>query len=177
MTEHIFSDDIKSEKELVELPGAPIEDAAIRISSQVSDEAVKKGDVFASEITQRFVSDFEKPGDKMAHVSTFVVVGDTVFVSYYANPKDPEEDPKNQTARFAYAPMDDIENKTFFDLQTTGDVVDGKVIDMVYDTILMKKDENTIYIMWTARTEGNFYLPSVDVIVFRFCATALCAAI
>ena len=157
MTEHIFSDDIKSEKEQVELPGAPIEDAAIRISSQVSDEAVKKGDVFASEITQRFISDFEKPGDKMAHVSTFVVVGDTVFVSYYANTKDPEEDPKNQTARLVYAPLDNIENKTFIDLQTTGNVVDGKTIDMVYDTILMKKDDNTLYVMWTARTEGNFY--------------------
>lgn len=29
---------------------------------------------------------------------------------------------------------------------------------MVYDTILMQKDSDTIYVMWTARTtEGNYY--------------------
>ena len=157
MAEHVFSDDFISKKDLTEIPGAPIENTAFTITSDVSEEAVKKGDEFAKEITEKFVSDFEREGDMMAHVSTFLVLDGFVYVSYYANTKDPEEDPKNQTARLAFAPIDDIENKTFIDLQTTGDVVDGKVIDMVYDTILMKKDENTIYIMWTARTEGNFY--------------------
>lgn len=157
MKKHIFSDDVCSKKELIITPGAPISDTARTIALEVSASAIEKGNEFAKEISERFVSDFEKPGDKMAHVSTFLVLDGFVYVSYYANTKDPEEDPKNQTARFAYAPVDDIDNKTFFDLQTTGDVVDGKVIDMVYDTILMKKDENTLYVMWTARTEGNFY--------------------
>ncbi|MBQ1183372.1 MAG: exo-alpha-sialidase, partial [Clostridia bacterium] len=67
------------------------------------------------------------------------------------------EDPKNQTARLVFAPIDDIDNKTFIDLQTTGDMVGDKVIDMVYDTILMQKDSDTIYVMWTARTEDNYY--------------------
>lgn len=53
--------------------------------------------------------------------------------------------------------MDNVENKTYLDLQTTGDTVGGKVIDMVYDTILMRKDENTLFVMWTARTEENYY--------------------
>lgn len=157
MTECIFSDDIKSKKELVELPGAPIENVVLTITSQAGEEAIQKGAAFADEITEKFVSDFEKEGDMMAHVSTFLVLDGFVYVSYYANTKDPEEDPKNQTARLAFAPIDDIDNKTFIDLQTTGDVVDGKVIDMVYDTILMKKDEKTIFVMWTARTEENFY--------------------
>ena len=39
----------------------------------------------------------------------------------------------------------DMENKTFVDLQTIGDKVDGKTIDMVYDTILMQKDAETIF--------------------------------
>jgi hypothetical protein len=93
----------------------------------------------------------------MAHVSTFVVADNTVFMTYYANTKEPAEDPKNQTARLVYAPLDDMDNKTFIDLQTTGDTVGGKVIDMVYDTILMQKDADTLYIMWTARTESNYY--------------------
>ena len=79
-------------------------------------------------------------------------------MTYYANTKEPSEDPKNQTARLVYAPIDDIDKKTFIDLQTTGDMVGGKAIDMVYDTILMQKDDDTIYVMWTARTaEGNYY--------------------
>ena len=157
MSNNVFSNDILTKKELKITPGEKIKNPARVITADVSEDAIKKGDAFAQEITDRFVSDFEKPIDKMAHVSTFIVIDDMVYMSYYANTKEPSEDPKNQTARFVYAPIDDIDNKTFLDLQTTGDVVDGKVIDMVYDTILMKKDDNTIYIMWTARTEENYY--------------------
>ena len=157
MSNNVFSDDILTKKKLKITHGEKIKNPARVITADVSEDAIKKGDAFAQEITDRFVSDFEKPIDKMAHVSTFIVIDDMVYMSYYANTKEPSEDPKNQTARFVYAPIDDIDNKTFLDLQTTGDVVDGKVIDMVYDTILMKKDDNTIYIMWTARTEENYY--------------------
>ncbi|MBQ8868971.1 MAG: YgjV family protein [Oscillospiraceae bacterium] len=157
MKNKIFSSDCAVAKELKITEGAPIADVARTITADVSAEAVQKGDAFAKEIADRFVSDFEKPGDKMAHVSTFIVIGDTVYMTYYANTKEPSEDPKNQTARLVYAPKDDIDNKTFIDLQTTGDIVGGKVIDMVYDTILMQKDDDTIYIMWTARTEENYY--------------------
>ena len=60
VTEHIFSDDIKSKKELVELPGAPIENVVLTITSQAGEEAIQKGAAFADEITEKFVSDFEK---------------------------------------------------------------------------------------------------------------------
>jgi len=102
-------------------------------------------------------SDFEKTEDKMAHVSTFIVVDGMIYMSYYANTKEPSEDPQNQTARLAYAPVDAPSNITVLDLQTTGDVVGGKMIDMVYDTILMPKDDQTLFVMWTARTEENYY--------------------
>ena len=157
MAKNIFSDDFKTEKELKMSMGAPIEDVARRIPASADDALIKKGNLYAQEITDHLISAFEKPGDKMAHVSTFIVIDDTVYMTYYANTKEPAEDPKNQTARLVYAPLNDIENKTFLDLQTTGDVVDGKVIDMVYDTILMRKDEDTLFVMWTARTEENYY--------------------
>ncbi len=153
----IFSDDILSDKELIISEGAPIADVSKRISLDVSCDAIKKGNEFAREISDEFISDFEKKEDKMAHVSTFVVVDDVVYMTYYANTKEPSEDPKNQTARLVYAPINDIENKKIIDLQTTGDFVGGKLIDMVYDTILMQKDSNTLYVMWTARTEENYY--------------------
>ncbi|MBE7053181.1 MAG: hypothetical protein E7391_02770 [Ruminococcaceae bacterium] len=153
----VFSEDVKSDNELLVSPGAPIENVKRTITDKVSKDAIEKGNLFAKEIEERFVSDFEKQGDKMAHVSTFKVIDNILYMSYYANTKEPSENPENQTARFVWASVDDINNKTFIDLQTTGDYVDGKKIDMVYDTILMQKDENTIYILWTARTEGNYY--------------------
>ena len=157
MRNAVFTDDIRTDRELIYSPGAPIDCTVRTITDQVSAAALAKGEAFAREIEERHVSDFEKPGDKMAHVSTFVVMGDTVYMTYYANTKEPSEDPKNQTARLVWAPLDDPENKTFLDLQTTGDIVGGRVIDMVYDTILMKKDAETLFILWTARTEENYY--------------------
>lgn len=158
MKHKVFTEDIKTKKELIITEGRPISDVTRTITANVNQEALKKGEKFAQEISDCFISDFEKAEDKMSHVSTFVVIDNTVYMSYYANTKEPSEDPKNQTARLVYAPVDDIENKTFIDLQTTGDTVGDKVIDMVYDTILMQKDDDTIYVMWTARTtEGNYY--------------------
>lgn len=158
MTDHVFSPDFITDKELIITPGAPIENPSRTITTTVSEEAIRKGDEFAKEITENFLADFEKPVDKMAHVSTFVVIDGTVYVSYYANTKEPDEDPKDQTARLSWASLSDIKNITYLDLQTTGDVVDGRVIDMVYDTILMQKDDDTIYVMWTARTvDENYY--------------------
>lgn len=154
----IFSNDCITENELIITPGAPIENPARVIkANEVSEEAIKKGDAFAQEIEDRFVANFERTGDKMAHVSTFVVVGDTVYMSYYANMKEPSEDPKDQTARLAYAKLESPTDITFLDLQTTGDKVGDRVIDRVYDTILMQKDDDTIYVMWTASTDGNYY--------------------
>ena len=154
----IFSEDVKTTKELMITEGRPIENVAKTLTADVSAQVLEKGERFAEEISDLFVSDFEKPGDKMAHVSTFIVLDGTVYMTYYANTKEPSEDPKNQTARLVYASTGDVENKTFIDLQTTGDTIGGKTIDMVYDTILMQKDADTIYVMWTARTsDGNYY--------------------
>ena len=157
MKNKVFTKDFESSKELVITEGMPISDVATTITASVDENALKKGEMFAQEITDSFVSDFEKPEDKMAHVSTFIVIDGVVYMTYYANTKEPSENPRNQTARLVYAPVNDIENKTFIDLQTTGDVVDGKIIDMVYDTVLMQKDSDTLYVMWTARTEDNYY--------------------
>ena len=113
MDKKFFSEDVKPINELKISEGKPIENVARTITSDVSEDALNLGVKFAKAITDGFVSDFEKPGDKMAHVSTFTVIDDTVYMAYYANTKEPSEDPKNQTARFAWAPVNDIENKTF----------------------------------------------------------------
>ncbi|MGN1410490.1 MAG: hypothetical protein ACI4XJ_10000, partial [Eubacteriales bacterium] len=139
------------------LDGAPITESAGIISSKVSNEVLAKGELFSREIKECFVSDFEHPNDKMVHVSTFLKIDGTIYMSYYANQKDPAEDPKNQTVRLVYVSENDPDNKTYLDLQTTGSEIGGKKVDMVYDTVLMQKDSDTIYVMWTARVDENYY--------------------
>lgn len=164
----IFSDDFATDKKSVVVENKEICEFVKIISSDVSDEAKRKGEQFATEIEERFVSDFEKSErllkegkvserDLMAHVSTFAVINDVIYFTYYANTKEPSEDPNNQTARFVYCPENDLENKTFIDIQTAGEICGGRKVNMVYDTILMQKDEDTLYIMWTANIEGNYY--------------------
>lgn len=154
---NIFSPDFKTERELTVLESGSIAESAATISASVGEREIEKGDAFAKEITERFVSDFEGPRDKMAHVSTFLVLDGTVYMTYYANIKEHLEDPKNHIARLVYAPLDDPRSKTFIDLQATGDTIGGKTVDMLYDTILMQKDEDTLYVMWTARADDNYY--------------------
>ena len=161
---NVFLKDFHTDKELKITEGAEIADAAAVITADAAGDIIAKGDAFAEEIANCFVADFEKTAnggageiDRMVHVSTFIVVDDMLYMSYYANTKEPSENPENQTARLVYCPLDKPEDKTFLDIQTIGDVFAGKTINMVYDTILMQKDEDTLYIMWTARIEENYY--------------------
>ncbi|MBE6556447.1 MAG: YgjV family protein [Ruminococcaceae bacterium] len=153
----MFREDIKTDKPEQITSNAPITDYAAHLSYEGNAKAHRRGDAFAKDIAEHILSDFEREGDKMAHVSTFTVMGGCVYMSYYANKKEPSENPKDQTARLCYAPLDDLESKTFFDLQTAGDTLGGKIVDRVYDTILMPWDERTLYVLWTARVEENYY--------------------
>ncbi|HIX92706.1 MAG TPA: hypothetical protein H9681_07500 [Firmicutes bacterium] len=168
MKANLFSKDITTDKPLNVTPGEPISEYAAVIGVSDDPRVIDAGRRFSAAIDGGFVSDFEKSEhqvrlghadqpDKMAHVSTFIVIDGFVYMTYYANTKEPSEDPKNQTARLVWAPLSDLDNKTYLDVQASGDSVDGHMIDMVYDTILMRWDENTIYVMWTARTDGNYY--------------------
>ena len=168
MDHTILRENYPTKKTPILLPREWVENPKAILETAVPAVCVAKGDAFANEIEEKFISDFEKSEalfaagkvderDLMSHVSTFIVMQDTLFVSYYANTKDPSENPEYQTARLVYCPVNDLENKTYLDIQTIGDVFDGKEINCVYDTILMKKDEDTIFVMWTARIEENYY--------------------
>ena len=153
---YIFTPDITADKQPFLIDGAPIENAVGVIRQDAAQTAVALGEQFAAEIEQNRIGDFEKAGDKMAHVSTFTVIGDTVYMSYYANTLDADENPEKQTARLAYRKTagGDL---TVLDLLAAGDTVDGKKVEMVYDTILMRKDDKEIYLLFTARVAENYY--------------------
>lgn len=168
MSRNIFSEDIKTEKEPIIIENKPIEEYSKILSADVSEDALLKGREFAKEITEGYVTDFEKSEklmlskktderDFMVHVSTFLVVDNTIYTTYYANTQEAEEDPKNQTARLVYCDADDVDNKVFIDIQSVGDMCCGRRVNMVYDTILMQKDSDTLCILWTAMVGDNYY--------------------
>lgn len=149
-------------------PGAEINNVSAVVSANVCDAILKKGERFADEIEEGFISDFEKGQqffnehkidevDQMVHVSTFCVIDNVIYMTYYANTKEYSEDPKDQTARLVYCPVDDPENKTFIDIQSAGDSCSGLRVNLVYDTILAKKSDELLYILWTAKVGDNYY--------------------
>ena len=148
--------------------GAEINNFSAVVSANVCDAILKKGERFADEIEEGFISDFEKGQqlfnehkidevDQMVHVSTFCVIDNVIYMTYYANTKEYSEDPKDQTARLVYCPVDDPENKTFIDIQSAGDSCSGLRVNLVYDTILAKKSDELLYILWTAKVGDNYY--------------------
>lgn len=99
---------------------------------------------------------FQKPGDKMVHVSTFKIINDIAYVTYYANTISSGEKPDEHVIRFVYGSINNTE-RTYVDIQKIGDTVDGKTVTALYDTILMSKDDNELFIMWTAVLDGVYY--------------------
>ena len=147
------------------ISGSPISEPAAVITDQVAAEAAERGARFAEAIEANRISDFEKKGDarkgekadQMVHVSTFCTIGDKIYMTYYANTKASKEDPLNQTARLVYCHRSNPQDKVYLDIQTVGDDLYGKHIYALYDTILAKKDDDTLYVMWTAKADDQYY--------------------
>ena len=154
----IFSPDLQTTKPAMTIAGVEITDHAACLSAAAASEAAKeRGAAFAQEIKERFVADLEREGDKMVHVSTFMVIDGTIYMTYYANTKEAAEDPNNQTARLVLCPVDDPAQKTFYDIQSVGDTCAGERVNLVYDTILARRDADTLYILWTAKVGDTYY--------------------
>ena len=158
MNNTIFSADYPTQKAQIVTEGVEITSPAAIISYENCPfEILARGDRFAREIQSRFFSDFEKDGDLMAHVSTFTTVGDTLYMTYYANTHTGEEDSKHQTARLVYCNLKNPDQKTFLDIQTVGDTCCGLPVNRVYDTILAKLPNGNLMILWTAQVGDNYY--------------------
>lgn len=155
----IFSPDFVTDKKEIVIEGSEILNFSRKIDAKdASSKALSKGEAFAKEIEEKFISDFENPEtDKMAHVSTFALIDDIIYMTYYVNKAGAEENPRNQTARLAYCHKDDPENKVFVDIQAVGDTCYGQPVNMVYDTIFARSGENTLYILWTAKVGETYY--------------------
>ena len=154
----IFTSDIATDKRINTIEGGEITESRGPVTKDVSPEAIAKGDRFAEEIKERFVADFEKTDtDKMVHVSTFAEVDGVIYMTYYANCQEAKETPDNQVARFVYCPVDNTTERIIIDVQAVGDDCYGERVNMVYDTIFAKLDDNTLIILWTAKVGDRYY--------------------
>ncbi len=164
---NIFSENVPCDRELYVEDTLPIENPCAVIDLDAYGEAARRlGEIFSNDITSGFVADFErtegycKKGespDLMVHVSTFCTIDGYIYMTYYANVNAHAEDANSQMARLAYCPVDNPSDMTFVNIQSVGDTLCGRPVVMVYDTILMQKDERTVYILWTANIGGEYY--------------------
>ena len=154
----IFTPDITDLSAHLVYPCVKMEKTDYYVIETVKDNS-EKAKAFAEEINSYVLGIFEKQGDKMCHVSTFCYVGDKIYVSYYASVDSNEENPNFQTARLAYAPIEDMNNKTVIDIMSVGVNLKGHKVLNVYDTILMRKEDEpqNIYILWTAFIDDQYF--------------------
>jgi len=165
---NIFSPNNSDDKIGLFIPAAPISPYNGYIRPGDNKAARILGDRCAAEIKANIIADFEKnevycarhPEDKvdlMVHVSTFAIIDGFIYMTYYANVGTSAEDPNYQEARFAFCPENNTSDMTIVRIQKAGDMLDGHRIDRVYDTILLHKDDKTLYLLWTASADGLYY--------------------
>lgn len=166
--EGIFTDNTPTDKPEIMIPDSPIRDYTSLIRPDRDREAKKRGDKLVEALKANIIADFEKTEgycerhpedhvDMMVHVSTFAIKNGFIYMTYYANTGTEAENPSMQEARFAFCPENDLTDMTIVRIQKVGDILCGKKIDRVYDTIFMEKDDDTLYIMWTASADGLYY--------------------
>ncbi len=164
----VYTPDLVSGKPERYAPNAPVMQYNGYIDPTKDADARKRGDAVAQAILANRIADFERSPencekngesdpDLMVHVSTFLYLNGFIYVTYYANRSTTAEDPNHQEARLAFCPQDDPADLTVVTIQSEGDLLDGKKITRVYDTILLYKGGDELYILWTAAPEGNYY--------------------
>lgn len=165
---NIFMPNTVSGKEHKIVPQAPIMMYNGYIDPRSDLQAKELGSKCADEIKRNIIADFEKTADYcrknndsepdlMVHVSTFKIIDGIIYMTYYANTGTEAEDPSKQEARLAFCPADNPSDMTILRIQKVGDELDGKVIDAVYDTILLYKGGDELYILWTAAADKMYY--------------------
>ncbi len=174
----IFTDDIPMDKPSRILPNVPIADYAAFIRPTDDACAVERGKACAKAVKRNVMADFERTEaycrrkgeehpDRMVHVSTFTRLDGMVYMTYYANTQTDAETPDRQAARLAFCPEGRPEEMEIAELMRVGDTVDGQTVTGVYDTILMRKDDRELFLMWTASTTQYYRFYRVFDIVTR----------
>lgn len=165
---NIYTENSACAKEHKATPEAPIKMYNGYIVPGEDESAKRLGEKCVDELKKNIIADFERTEeycrehneddpDLMVHVSTFKIIDGIVYMTYYANTGSDAEDPNKQEARFAFCPINNPKDMTIVQVQKVGEILDGKKIDALYDTILMYRGGDEIYIMWTASADKQYY--------------------
>lgn len=106
------------------------------------------------------LGDFAIATDKMAHCSSFKIINDKVYTAFYVNKNRLYETPTEHTSVLRIADLNDMSNVTNIELCNIGDSIEEGDIEALYDTVVLKneQDDNLLYLLFTARIQGNYYL-------------------
>ncbi|MCT3099314.1 phage baseplate upper protein [Lactococcus lactis] len=114
------------------------------------------GKKFAEELNNPLFN-FTMDGDIMSHCSSFRIVNEVVYASYYINKIRHFEDPTQQTAVLRIKNVDGsgkIKNVTICDI---GDTAIGGTVGAIYDTVVLT-ELGDIRVVFTAKINGQYYL-------------------
>lgn len=168
LAKNIFTENVPVDVKIVDGAEAPIMNYKGYIVPADDEKAKAVGDKCVEELKKSIIADFERTKeyckkhneenpDLMVHVSTFKIIDNMVYMTYYANTESDAELDSKQEARLAFCPIDDPSDMTIVQIQKVGDKLDGKTIDAVYDTILLYKGGDELYILWTASADKLYY--------------------
>lgn len=98
--------------------------------------------------------------DLMAHCSSFKIINDTIYAAFYVNKQAAVEKPTQHTAVFRRASLNNLSSITNTELCTVGDSVLGQTVNAIYDTVVLKKDDDNdnLYLLFTAMLGTDYYL-------------------
>ena len=167
MPHSLFAPDCSRDEGFV-IPAAPIADCCGCLDPRQDEAALERGKQVVREMMENRIADFERtdaycqkhPGvspDRMVHVSTFRIIEGFIYMTYYANTATDQEDPLHQEARLAFCPADAPEEMTILTVQAVGETLGGRTVDRLYDTILLYKGGDELYLLWTASVDGLYY--------------------
>lgn len=98
--------------------------------------------------------------DLMAHCSSFRIINENIYAAFYVNKKSAAENPKQHTAIFRRASLSNLSSITNVELCNIGDSVLGQTVNAIYDTVILKKDDDNdnLYLLFTAMLGTDYYL-------------------
>lgn len=106
------------------------------------------------------IGDLAISTDKMCHCSSFRIINNVIYAAFYVNKNAAAENPAQHTAVLRYASISNLSNITNVELCNIGDKVLGKTVNAIYDTVVLKTDDNNdiLYLLFTAKLDNEYYL-------------------
>jgi len=98
--------------------------------------------------------------DLMAHCSSFKIINENIYAAFYVNKQAAVEKPTQHTAVFRRASLSNLSSITNVELCNIGDSVLGQTVNAIYDTVVLKKDDDNdnLYLLFTAMLGTDYYL-------------------